>query len=107
MFDRAGRAEGPYVILAVPLLVEGGLHKFVDSVIVVDVDVETQIQRVMERDNINRGAALAILSSQASREERLAVADHVLPNNGSIDELITAVATVHNEIMARRSNSPR
>lgn len=84
-----------YCVLVVPLLVESGLFEWANRVLVVDVSQETQIQRVTARDNISREQALNILNAQTSREARLAVADDVVENNGSLTELDQAVRTLH------------
>jgi dephospho-CoA kinase len=73
----------PYCIVAIPLLVETWKdYRWVNRVIVVDVSVEIQIGRLMQRDKISRDAALRALSTQASRAQRLALADDVIDNTG-------------------------
>jgi dephospho-CoA kinase len=91
----ADLAVGPYVVMAIPLLVEGGSRDHVDRVLVVDVDEPVQLQRVMARDGCTEEQALAILASQASRSERLAAADDVLLNAGSVTDLRQAVDRLH------------
>jgi dephospho-CoA kinase len=91
----ADAARGPYVVLAIPLLVEGGNTARVDRILVVDVDEDRQLQRVMTRDATTLEQARAILAAQASRDARLEVADDVLTNHGSIAELRQAVDTLH------------
>ena len=88
-------AVGPYVVMAIPLLVEGGSRDRVDRVLVVDVDEPAQLQRVMARDGCTEEQARAILASQASRSERLAAADDVLLNAGSVTDLRQAVDRLH------------
>ncbi|MFC1720087.1 dephospho-CoA kinase [Pseudomonadota bacterium] len=85
----------PYCILVIPLYAESSHYSWNDRVLVVDVDEETQLERVMARDNINREQAQAILNAQASREERLALADDVLDNSGSLAELGAKVRGLH------------
>lgn len=72
-----------YCILVIPLLAERGAYPNIDRVLVVDVDPETQIARIMVRDNASRQQAEQALASQASRELRLSVADDILKNSGS------------------------
>jgi dephospho-CoA kinase len=91
----ADLAVGPYVVMAIPLLVEGGSRDRVDRVLVVDVDEPVQLQRVMVRDGCTEEQAGAILASQASRSERLAAADDVLLNAGSVTDLRQAVDRLH------------
>jgi dephospho-CoA kinase len=88
-------AVGPYVVMAIPLLVEGGSRDRVDRVLVVDVDEPVQLQRVMARDGCTEEQARAILASQASRPEHLAAADDVLLNAGSVTDLRRAVDRLH------------
>jgi len=72
----------------VPLLVEGGRAKERFSrVLVVDCPPETQISRVMQRSGLERSQVLAIMGAQASREQRLAVADDVVDNSDGLEAL--------------------
>jgi dephospho-CoA kinase len=91
----AAAANGPYVVMAIPLLVEGAMRDRVDRILVVDVDEAVQLQRVMARDHCSREEARAILASQASRSARLAAADDVLPNSGTVTDLRQAVDRLH------------
>lgn len=93
--QRLGTVDADYCILVVPLLAESGRYAWADRVLVVDVDEETQISRVMARDRISRAQAQAILGAQASRQQRLALADDVIGNQGSLAELEQAVAALH------------
>jgi dephospho-CoA kinase len=95
MDQSAERAVGPYVVMAIPLLVEGGSSGRVDRVLVVDVDEAVQLQRVMARDGCTEEKARAILASQASRSARLAAADDVLLNAGTVTDLRQAVDQLH------------
>ncbi|MGO9932118.1 MAG: dephospho-CoA kinase [Steroidobacteraceae bacterium] len=96
MEKQAAAAAGPYLVLAIPLLVEGGASRDrVDRILVVDVGEDTQLERVLARDGIPMEQARAILRSQASRAARLAAADDVLPNAGTVAELRQAVDRLH------------
>lgn len=90
-------AQGPYVILVVPLLVESGSWKSrVNRVLTVDCSVETQIARVMKRNGFSREQVLSIIARQATREARLAAADDVIDNdNASLDSLQAQVDAQH------------
>jgi dephospho-CoA kinase len=96
---RAQRAiaavSADYCLVVIPLFSETGAYDWVDRVLVVDTTEETQIQRVMRRDNVSRQQAEAALASQTSRQKRLALADDVIENNGSIAELDTQVQRLH------------
>jgi len=88
------RADGPYVAVAIPLLVEGGgrgNYPWIDRVLVVDVAPATQVERLMRRDGVDRALADAMLAAQASREQRLAAADDVIDNEGDLAQLHAAV----------------
>ena len=82
---RADAAGGPYQIIVVPLLTTSRLIDFVDRVLVVDCDEDTQIERLLARDTETIEQARRILAAQANREERLAIADNVIDNSGSLD----------------------
>jgi len=100
MESHAAAAVGPYLVMAIPLLVEGGgSRERIDRVLVVDVDEEKQLERVQARDGISMQQARAILGSQASRAARLAAADDVLLNTGSVAELRQAVDRLHQEYL--------
>ncbi|CAE6769247.1 dephospho-CoA kinase [Paraburkholderia aspalathi] len=77
-------AQGPYVIVVVPLLVESGSWKTrVNRVLTVDCSVETQISRVMSRNGFSREQVLAIIARQATREARLDAADDIIDNDNA------------------------
>jgi dephospho-CoA kinase len=96
MDRQAAAAVGPYMVLVIPLLVEGGgAGDRVDRVLVVDVEEAAQLQRVQARDGSSAEQARAILASQASRAARLSAADDVLLNSGSVAELRQAVDRLH------------
>ncbi|HIF6300183.1 TPA: dephospho-CoA kinase [Klebsiella michiganensis] len=88
-------ATSSYILWVVPLLVENRLSAKADRVLVVDVPKETQIARTMLRDRVSRQHAEHILAAQATREQRLAVADDVIENMGSPDAIASAVAHLH------------
>jgi dephospho-CoA kinase len=87
---------GPYCLLVVPLLAE--LHAeyaFVDRVLVVDASADVQIARLMNRDRADADAALRIVAAQASRTQRLAIADDVIDNDGALALLAPRIARLH------------
>ncbi|WP_281663459.1 dephospho-CoA kinase [Paraburkholderia fungorum] len=95
-------AQGPYVIVVVPLLVESGNWKTrVNRVLTVDCSVETQIARVMSRNGFSREQVLAIIARQATREARLAAADDIINNdNAPLDALKAQVDAQHRAYLA-------
>jgi len=83
-------APGPYAMAAIPLLAEGGgrvVYPWLNRILVIDVPVGVQRSRLMLRDGIDAGLAERMIAAQASREQRLAIADDVIVNDGGIDEL--------------------
>jgi len=86
----------PYVLLVVPLLVESSAYREqIQRILVVDCDEETQISRVMARSGLSRDDVLAIMATQASRGQRLAVADDVLLNNADRQALGPPIRVLH------------
>ncbi len=87
-------AAGPYQVLVIPLLTEGGRRDHVDRVLLVDVPEELQIRRLVMRDGVSHEQAQASLNAQATRAERLALADDVIHNTADVDELRNAVVAL-------------
>lgn len=90
-------APGPYAIAAIPLLAEVGgraAYPWLDRMLVVDVPVETQRARLQQRDGIEADLADRMIAAQATREQRLALADDVIVNSGSLDDLQRHVAAL-------------
>ncbi|MGH8037945.1 MAG: dephospho-CoA kinase [Stenotrophomonas sp.] len=84
------QAPGPYAVAAIPLLAEAGgrqQYPWLDRILVVDVPVEVQHARLMQRDGIDAQLADRMIAAQASREARLALADDVVRNDGHPDHL--------------------
>jgi dephospho-CoA kinase len=99
MERRAENAVGPYLVMAIPLLVEAGNVHQVNRILVVDADEATQMARLMARDGSSETEARAVLAAQASRESRLKAADDVLVNRGSVAELRQAVDKIHQQYL--------
>ncbi|WP_279028200.1 dephospho-CoA kinase [Gibbsiella quercinecans] len=99
--------SSPYALWVVPLLVENDLHTRADRVLVVDADRETQLARTMARDGSSREQALNILSAQASRHQRLAVADDVIDNSGNLRDIEPAVALLHQRYLELAASAPQ
>ena len=98
MRQREELSVGPYVVLAIPLLIESqvrGERGRVDRILVVDADEAEQVARLVRRDGSSPEQARAILAAQASRAERTAWADDLLPNFGSEAQLRLAVDRLH------------
>ena len=91
--DRVAQAPPDAVVVHdVPLLVEAGMSQGFDVVVVVDAPREVQVARLVQQRGMSPEDAEARINAQASREQRLAVADHIVRNDGSLDELEERVA---------------
>jgi dephospho-CoA kinase len=95
MERRAAAMTGPYLVMAIPLLVEGENRTRIDRILVIDVEEDVQLERVMARDSTTLDQAHAILAAQAPRTIRLKAADDVLVNSGSVSDLRQAVDGLH------------
>lgn len=89
------QAKGQYQIIVIPLLVNSSLMDSVDRVLAVDCDEETQIRRLTARDAESEDQARRMLAAQSSREERLAIADDVIRNDGSLASTRDQVTALH------------
>jgi dephospho-CoA kinase len=91
------QAPGAYAIAAIPLLTEGGgkrAYPWLDRILAIDVPREVQLHRLMQRDGIDAALAEKMLAAQASREQRLAIADDVIVNDGPLEALDAQVAAL-------------
>ena len=99
MERQSSAAGGPYQILVIPLLTEGKRRDHVDRVLLVDVPEELQVQRLMMRDGVTHQQAEASLHAQATRAERLAMADDIVRNTGRVDDLRQDIAKLHSRYL--------
>jgi dephospho-CoA kinase len=104
---RLDAASGPYVIVAVPLLVETNFGEIVDRVLVVDAPEEAQLERLMRRDGLPRAEAAAMIASQAKRAARLAAAHDVIDNGGDERATRAQVQRLHRLYLDLASRVPR
>lgn len=93
-----------YTIIVIPLLVETDQQNSYDHIVIVDVEVQTQLDRLMKRDGTTADQAEKILASQASREQRLAVADDVVTNSGDLQNTKAQVLKLHKKLTTLASN---
>lgn len=96
-------ATGPYLIVAVPLLVETNFAELVDRVLVVDCPETLQVKRLMRRDGVGEGEARAMLAAQTHRDNRLASANDVIDNGGALEATRRQVAQLHRRYLALSS----
>lgn len=105
--EQALSQRSPYVILAVPLLVESGAYRqYVRRVLVVDCDEAVQEQRVMARSGLAADEVRRIMSTQAARAERRVAADDIIDNNGDLAALIPQVKALHDRYLAASEKRP-
>ena len=98
--SRGEASAGPYAMLMIPLLAENrAAYRWVDRVLVVDVPAAVQRDRLIRRDGIDPALAQRMLEAQASRAERLALADDVIDNTGDEASLDAAVAALHRQYL--------
>ena len=100
-------AGGPYQIIVVPLLVETDAASRYDRVLLVDCDEAQQLQRLQQRDGIDRARAEAMLAAQATRRQRQAIADDVIRNDSGLAELATEVGRLHQRYLGLAGASSR
>ncbi|MEU6441060.1 dephospho-CoA kinase [Streptomyces sp. NPDC047046] len=104
---QAAAPPGSVVVNDVPLLVENGLQSLYDLVVVVDASPETRLRRLTEDRGMSEDDARARMAAQATREQRLAAADVVIPNDGTREELAERVREVWQSLERRaRGESP-
>ncbi|MEJ2141719.1 MAG: dephospho-CoA kinase [Gammaproteobacteria bacterium] len=96
--------HSPYVIVVIPLLAEKGKWGFIDRVLVIDCDEQLQFQRTMKRDNQDKEQIQKIIKSQASRQQRLALASDIISNESDLDYLEQQVMQLDNEYRKMASN---
>ncbi|MET9428552.1 dephospho-CoA kinase [Streptomyces sp. NPDC003036] len=97
----AAAASGAVVIHDVPLLTENGLAPLYDLVVVVDASPATQLDRLVRLRGMTDAEARARMAAQATREQRLAIADLVIDNDGPLEALEPRVREVWAELTAR------
>ena len=93
-----------YKIVMVPLIIETNSTDFYDKIIVVDCESNLQIERASSRDNQSEENIINIMNSQASREDRLEIADFVIVNNSDLEDLRISVIKTHQKILGIEIN---
>ena len=97
MIAKCAEATSPYVLAAIPLFTEVGgraAYPWIDRVLVIDVSPETQRARLMKRDDATEDLAQKMIAAQATRTQRLAVADDILSNEGTLESLDAPIASL-------------
>ena len=97
MIDELQKAKGPYVIAMIPLLFEHHLEYLVDRVLVVDIEEDLQLERLVNRDHIDKNLALNIIAKQVDRPTRIKKADDLIKSDNSpLDKKVNLVLKLHN-----------
>lgn len=95
ILDQLDTMQAPYVIIAVPLLIERGWQDLVDRVLVIDSSVEQQIQRGSQRDGASEQNIRSIIRTQTDRQTRIQAADDIIVNDSSLNHLKEQVTQLH------------
>ena len=98
------QSKSIYKIIMVPLIFETSSKDFYNKIIVVDCDQEHQINRASLRDNKSEKDVENIIKNQATRDQRLSIADEIILNNSTLDNLKTQVIKVHQKLLGININ---
>ena len=99
MQQLASQTESAYIIFSIPLLIETGQVKLFDRILIVDAPDEQRIKWIMQRSGLTRKEIERIFSSQTSRENRFYIADEIISNDGSLEELYHQVELLHHKYL--------
>ena len=99
IFNFIENSNSVYKIIMVPLIYETNSQDFYDKIVVVDCKEENQIIRASKRDNKTKNDIINIMKNQASSDERMSIADEVIKNDSSLDDLKKQVIKVHQKLL--------
>ena len=99
IFNFIENSNSVYKIIMVPLIYETNSQDFYDKIVVVDCKEENQITRASKRDNKTKNDIINIMKNQASSDERMSIADEVIKNDSSLDDLKKQVIKVHQKLL--------
>jgi len=97
--------DTPYCIIVIPLLAENLPNPLINRILVIDTEEKNQLHRAMQRDGTDKDTVKAIMATQASRQQRLAIADDIIENNTSSADLQVAVQKMHNFYLRLAENA--
>lgn len=98
--------EAPYTLIVVPLLFESGRYaNWLQRIIAVDCPEETQIARIVQRSKLDVSAVRAIMAQQLSRAERMRLANEIIRNDGSLDDLKQQIVGMHHRLSVLATES--
>jgi dephospho-CoA kinase len=104
ILDFIANKQSPYCVVMVPLIFETNSSKNYDRILLIDCDTETQIARSSKRDNQNPVDINKIISKQATRDQRLSIADDIILNTSSLKDLYNNVLKIHNKYLELLNN---
>ena len=104
MQAQANGADSDYVIFSIPLLIETGQMNFFDRILIIDAPDERRIEWIKKRSGLSLQETKKIISSQTSRQERLAVADDVINNDKDLEHLYQQVGILHHKYLELAQN---
>ncbi len=99
IFNFIENSNSVYKIIMVPLIYETNSQDFYDKIVVIDCKEENQIMRASKRDNKTKNDIINIMKNQASSDERMSIADEVIKNDSSLDDLKKQVIKVHQKLL--------
>ena len=103
---KAAASDAVYVILVVPLLFETGFDQLVNRTLAIDCPEILQIERLVDRDNVSKEEAQAMIASQLNRQERRAAADDVIDSSGTLATIHSRVFELHEQYLDLKQNCP-
>ena len=106
MSDQAEQVNGPYVILAIPLLLESKWFDLVDRILVIDTSVEQQILHSKARDSVSEAQIRSIIENQVDREARCKAADDIIHNDSDLARLKEQVLQLHQQYIEMADKQP-
>ena len=98
------KSNSIYKIIMVPLIYETKSQDFYDKIILIDCDEDYQIERASQRDEKSKEDIINIIKNQATREERQSIADEIILNNSTLDDLKNQVIKVHQKLLGININ---
>lgn len=104
ILDLVAKTHTPYLVIAIPLLIERNWLDLVDRVLVVDTSIEQQIQRSKTRDKASETQIRSIIRSQTDRDTRIAIADDIIYNNSDLAQLRQQVVQLHQRYLSITGN---
>ena len=99
IFNFIENSVSVYKVIMVPLIYETNSQDFYDKIVVIDCKEENQINRASKRDNKTKDDIINIIKNQASSHERISIADEIIKNDSSLDDLKKQVIKVHQKLL--------